>query len=216
MVKGVIWDMDGVLADTAQFHYQAWEKIFKQKGVNLSWEEFTHFFGMRDDKIIPQVLGENYTEKEITKISDEKEILFRAFAKGNVKPSEGLVDLLNLLKEDGFKMAVASSGTPENVELITGECKLKSFLSALVYGNQVKYSKPNPEIFLFASKKIGALPGKCIVVEDAPVGVEGAKKAGMGCIAITSTHKKYALKKADIIIDSFRDLSPEDFNKLIE
>lgn len=207
--------MDGVLADTSQFHYRAWEQIFKARGVNLSWEEFTHFFGMRDDKIIPMVIRGSYTKEEIIKISDEKEFLFRKFAKGYIKPFDGLIDLLNLLKADGFKMAVASSGTPENVGLITEECGLKEFFSALVYGNQVQHSKPHPDIFLLASKKLGVSPSGCIVVEDAPVGVEGAKKAGMKCIGVSSTHKRDFLKSADIVIDNYNNLSAEIFNKLI-
>ena len=215
MTKGVIWDMDGVLADTAQLHYQAWKEIFKEKGINISWDDFARLFGMRNDKIIPEILGKKHTEEEITRIADEKELLFRKFAKGNAKPFDSLVDLLSALKEDGFKMAVASSGTYENVELITTECKLKSFFSAIVRGNEVKHSKPNPEIFTFASKKMGVPPAKCIVVEDSLAGVEGAKKAGMGCIAITSTHKRDSLKGADLIVDSYKNLSAEDFNKLI-
>ncbi len=216
MTKGVIWDMDGVLADTALFHYQAWKKIFDEMGVGFSWEDFIHSFGMRNDRIIPQVLGRDCTKEEIISIDEKKEFFFREFAKDNLKPLEGLVNLLNLLKENGFKMAVASSGTPENVGLIIKECKLTPFFSSLVNGKEVKQGKPHPEIFLFASKKLDVSPEKCIVVEDVLVGIEGAKKAGMRCIAITSTHKRDFLKGADIIVDSFRDLSPEDFNKLID
>lgn len=216
MGKGVIWDMDGVLADTAPFHYQAWKKIFGERGVDFSWEDFTHSFGMRNDRIIPQVLGRKCTEEEIILIDEEKEFFFREFAKGKVKSSDGLVDLLNLLKQDDFKMAVASSGTSENIELVIKKCKLTPFFSTFVNGKNVKHSKPHPEIFLLASKKLGVPPEKCIVVEDAHAGIEGAKSAGMKCIVITSTHKRESLKDADIIVDSFRELSPKDFNKLIE
>jgi len=127
-----------------------------------------------------------------------------------------LIDLLNLLKEDGFKMAVASSGTPENVEMLIKECNLTPFFSALTNGSEVLHSKPDPEIFLLASKKLGISPEKCIVVEDAPAGVQGAKGAGMKCIAITSTHKRDSLKNADIIVDKFKHLNPKVFNELIE
>ena len=161
------------------------------------------------------VIRGSYTKEEIIKISDEKEFLFRKFAKGYIKPFDSLIDLLNLLKADGFKMAVASSGTPENVGLITEECGLKEFFSALVYGNQVQRSKPHPDIFLLASKKIGVSLSGCIVVEDAPVGVEGAKKAGMKCIGMASTHKRNSLEKADIIVERFEELNHRIFNELI-
>jgi len=127
-----------------------------------------------------------------------------------------LVDLLNLLKKDGFKMAVASSGTPENVEMVIRECNLMSFFSAFTNGSEVTHSKPDPEIFLLASKKLGVSPSKCVVVEDAPAGIQGAKSAGMKCVAITSTHKRDSLKKADIVMDRFEELNPKIFDKLIK
>jgi beta-phosphoglucomutase family hydrolase len=216
MAKGVIWDMDGVLADTAQFHYQAWAKIFADRGVKFSWEDFAHSFGMRNDRIIPKVLGRRCTEEEIMSIDKEKEALFREFAKGQIKPLDYLKDLLTSLKNKGFKMAVASSGTPENLKLVIEECKLAPFFLYLVNGKEVHHGKPHPEMFLLAAKKLGVSPAKCIVVEDAHAGIEGANRAGMKCIAITSTHKRETLKGVDIIVDSFKELGPETFNKLID
>lgn len=214
--KGVIWDMDGVLANTAPFHYEAWKKILTPKGIDYSWEEFTSSFGMKNDRIIPQVLGEGLPHEEINRIDIEKEALFREFAKGRLKPIENVVGLLNLLKGNGFKMAVASSGSPENVESVIEQCRLTHFFSILLNGKMVHNSKPHPEIFLLASEKLAVPPEKCIVVEDAPAGVEGAKRASMKCIAITSTHSRDSLKSADIIVDSFKDLNTDSFNKLID
>jgi beta-phosphoglucomutase family hydrolase len=216
MTKGVIWDMDGVLVDTTPFHYQSWQEILIGIRNDFSWEEFASSFGMRNDLIIPKVFRKECTKEEIISIDTKKEALFREFAKGKLKPLDNLVDLLNLLKEDGFKMAVASSGTPENVEMVIKEGNLMSFFSTLTNGSEVRHSKPDPEIFLLASKKLSVPPSRCIVVEDAPAGIQGAKSAGMKCIAITSTHKRGSLKNADIIVDSFRDLTTEDFNELIE
>lgn len=216
MTKGIIWDMDGVLADTAPFHYQAWKKIFDEKGIKFSWEDFTHSFGMRNDKIIPKVLGRECTPEEIADIDEEKEAFFREFAKGNVKPLDNVIELLNSLKNGGFNMAVASSGTPENVKLVIEECRLTPFFSYLVNGKEVHHGKPHPEIFLFAAKKLNIPPEKCIVVEDAHAGIEGAKKAGMKCIAITTTHKRETLEGADIIVDNFKELSTKTCNKLID
>jgi beta-phosphoglucomutase family hydrolase len=213
--KGVIWDMDGVLVDTTPFHYQSWQKILNGIRNDFSWEEFASSFGMRNDLIIPKVFRKECTKEEIISIDAQKEAAFRKLAKGKLKPLEGLIDLLNLLKEDGFTMAVASSGTPENVAMVIKECNLMSFFSAFTNGSEVLHSKPDPEIFLLASKKLGVSPSQCVVVEDAPAGIQGAKSAGMKCIAITSTHKKHSLGKADIIVDRFEDLNPKVFNKLI-
>jgi beta-phosphoglucomutase family hydrolase len=214
--KGVIWDMDGVLADTGKFHYEAWKKVFGDMGIDFSWGDFIHSFGTRNDRIIPKVLRRKCTKEEIISIDDKKEYLFREFAKGKVKPLDGLVELLISLVKDGFKMAVASSGTTENVEAVIEQCRLKSFFRVIVNGMQVKHGKPHPEVFLLAGEKLGIQPSKCVVVEDAIAGVEGAKKAGMKCIAITSTHKKNVLKKADLIVEKYEQLNPRIFSELIE
>lgn len=214
--KSIIWDMDGVLVDTTRYHYQSWLEILKGIRNDFSWEEFASSFGMRNDLIIPKVFKKECSKEEIVSIDRKKEFLFRELAKGKLKPLEGLINLLNLLKEDGFKMAVASSGTPENVEMVIRECNLMSFFSALTNGSEVLHSKPDPEIFLLASEKLGIPPSRCVVVEDAPAGIQGAKSAGMKCIAITSTHKKDSLERADIIVDKFDHLNPKVFNELIE
>ncbi len=213
--KGIIWDMDGVLVDTTRHHYQSWLEILKGIRNDFSWEEFTSSFGMRNDLIIPRVFRKEFGKEEIISIDTKKEALFRELAKGKLKPLDGLIDLLNVLKKDGFKMAVASSGTPENVKMVITECNLMPFFSVLTNGSEVLHSKPDPEIFLLASKKLGVPPSQCIVVEDAPAGIQGAKSAGMKCIAITSTHKRDSLKKADIIVDKYEQLNPKVFDELI-
>lgn len=207
--------MDGVLVDTTRHHYQSWLKILTGIRNDFSWEEFTSSFGMRNDLIIPKVFRKEFPKEELITIDEKKEATFRKLAKGKLKPLDGLVDLLKALKKDGFKMAVASSGTPENVKMVIEDCGLTRFFSAFTNGSEVKHSKPDPEIFLLASEKLHVPPSRCVVVEDAPAGIQGAKSAGMKCIAITSTHKKESLKKADIIVDKYEQLSPEIFDELM-
>lgn len=213
--KGIIWDMDGVLVDTTLHHYQSWLEILTGIRDDFSWEEFASSFGMRNDLIIPKVFGKEFRKEELTSIDEKKEATFRRLAKGKLKPLNGLVDLLKILEKDGFRMAVASSGAPENVNMVINECNLMPFFSALTNGSEVKHSKPDPEIFLLASKKLHVSPSQCIVVEDAPAGIQGAKNAGMKCVAITSTHKRDSLKKADIIVDKYEQLNPKIFNELL-
>ena len=216
MEKGIIWDMDGVLVDTTRFHYQSWLEILTGIRDDFSWEEFASSFGMRNDLIIPKVFRKECTKEEIIRIDIQKESKFRELAKGKLKPLEDLVDLLTALKKSGFKMAVASSGTPENVEMVIKGCSLTPFFSALTNGSEVTHSKPDPEIFFLAGKKLGFPPSRCVVVEDAPAGIKGAKSAGMKCVAIASTHKRASLKEADIIVNSFKELNPDIFDKLID
>lgn len=213
--KGIIWDVDGVLAKTAPFHCESWRKVWKERNIEFSWDDFKMSFGMRNDRIILEMLGRDYPEEEIAYIAKKKEYYFRKVAKGRIKPPTGLTRLLASLKNDGFRMAVASSGPPENVEFILKECNLTSFFLSFVSGSEVSHSKPHPEIFLLASRRISVEPHQCIVVEDAPAGVKGAKKAKMKCIAITTLHSKDELKEADMIINSFTEVNIEKFNQLI-
>ncbi len=212
---GVIWDMDGVLVDSAPFHYRAWRRLWEERGIYFSEEEFYKTFGMRNDAIIHRILGEEVSEKEIREIGKIKEEYFRQFAKGNIEPKPGVREILEGLKEEGFLHAVATSGPRENLDLILEETGIKHFFTALVCGEEVRRGKPHPEIFLRAAQKLSLPPSRCIVVEDAPAGIEGAKRAGMKCIGVSGTHPSYRLNMADMVIDDFRKVKAEDFCKLL-
>lgn len=216
MKKGVIWDVDGVLADTAPFHYQGWRRVWEEKGIDFSYEAFRETFGMRNDEVIRRLLGKSCSEEEIELIGNRKETYFRQVAKGRIKPLPGLVELLKSLQKDSFNLAVASSGPRENIESVLRECKITEFFNALVSGREVSHSKPHPEIFLVASRRIDIPPSHCVVVEDSLAGIEGAKRAGMKCIAVTTTHPPSHFTRADMVIENFRNLKLEDFNRLIQ
>jgi len=213
VMKGVIWDMDGVLVDSAPFHFEAWKKIWEEKGIPFSFEDFKKIFGMRNDAIIRYFLGENVSLEEIEEIGRRKEEYFRSMAKGRISPQEGLVELLEALREEGFKHAVASSGPRENVEFVVKELGILSFFEVLIAGEDVSHSKPHPEIFLKASERLGIPPARCIVVEDSPAGIEGAKRAGMKCIAVVG--KEGRTEGGDLIVKDFCGLKPEDFLRLL-
>ena len=213
--KAVIWDMDGVIADTASYHFEAWQGIFQRRGVDFTEDDFRRNFGQRNDAIIRNNLGEDLSQGEINIIAAEKEEDFRQGIKNNAKPLPGAIKLLNSLKEYGFSLALASSGTIENIQLITRELGIENLFHAIVSGREVKEGKPSPQGFLLAARRLGVEPQNCIVIEDAIAGVAAAKRGGMHCLAVTSSHPRTSLTEADLIIDSLEEVTVSDLENLL-
>jgi beta-phosphoglucomutase family hydrolase len=212
----VIWDMDGVIADTGIYHFKAWQKVFGEKGVTFTRQDFNKKFGQRNDTIIRSALGEEISQSKLDAVAKEKEETFRNLAKNNVKPLPGAVELLKSLGEHGFKLALASSAPMENIRLVTESLGIYNSFQAMVYGREVTEGKPSPQPFLLAAKKLGIEPRCCVVIEDAIAGVAAAKRAGMRCIAVTNTHSQEKLAEADLIVDSLEKVTVNDVEKLID
>ncbi|TET25914.1 MAG: HAD family phosphatase, partial [Dehalococcoidia bacterium] len=200
--KAVIWDMDGVIADTAPYHFWAWQQVFQKKGVNFTKEDFRRNFGQRNDAIIRNILGEDIAQGEVDAIASEKESGFRQKARQYLKPLPGAVELIRSLKRYGFRQALASSAPTENIRLVIMSLGIKDSFQAIVSGREVKEGKPSPQGFLLAAKKLEVAAENCVVVEDAVAGVTAAKRAGMRCLAITNTHPSSSLTEADLVVET--------------
>jgi len=212
--RAIIWDMDGVIADTGTYHCRSWQQAFKKQGINFTEEDFQHIFGQRNDTIIRKTLGRPLTQAEVDAIVQDKEEFFRQTVKQNLKLFPGVIDLLKTLQENRIGSAIASSAPMENIRLILGGLGLEGYFQAIVYGREVTEGKPSPQGYLLAAQKLGVEPQNCIVIEDAVAGVTGAKRAGMHCIAVTNTHPPESLSEADLIVDSLEKISLEDLNRL--
>jgi len=204
--KTILWDMDGVIADSNPFHFAAWQEVFDRRGINFIKDDFTKLFGTRNDFIIRNILEGEPREEDVETIAKEKETNFRGKIKGNVKPLPGAIKLLGTIKKGTFKQALVSSAPEENINLIIGELNLEGFFDSVVHGREVTESKPSPQIFLLAAEKLKAEPADCIVIEDSPLGVKAAKAAGMRCLAVTNTHPEQELKEADKVVHSLEDV----------
>jgi beta-phosphoglucomutase family hydrolase len=215
-IAAVIWDMDGVLADTAPHHLLAWQETFAKRGINFTEADFKRGFGIRNDAIIKNTLGEQLTEAEIETIAREKEATFRRIIGKDVKPLPGALELLQALYDQGIRMAIASSTTIENIHLIIGSLGIKKYFKAVVTGHDVTEGKPSPQVFLLAAKRLGAEPKNCIVFEDAVAGVKAAKSAGMYCVAVANTHPREKLKEADLIVETLEMVTVKDLEKLLK
>ncbi len=214
--RAVIWDMDGVIADSALYHLKAWQKVFQKSGVNFTEEDFRRDFGQRNDNIIRHTLGTQVSKSEIKTIAAEKENTFRELIGQGLKPLPGAIELIKSLRENGFKLAIASSGPIENIQMISQGLGIDNCFHAIVSGHDVTEGKPSPQSFLLAAEKLGVEPRNCVVIEDAVAGVAAAKRAGMHCLAVTNTHPKTSLKEADLIVDTLEAVTVNDFEELLK
>jgi beta-phosphoglucomutase family hydrolase len=215
-LEAVIWDMDGVLANTAAYHLRAWQETFAKRGTNFTETDFRRGFGVRNDAIIRNTLGEKTSNAEIETIAREKEATFRRLIGKDIKPLPGVLKLLSQLHDRGVKMAIASSAVIENLRLIVGSLGIEKYFAAIITGHEVTESKPSPQVFLLAAQRLGVEPANSIVFEDAVAGVKAAKRAGMHCVAITNSHSRENLKAADLIVDSLEEVSVKDLEKLLK
>jgi beta-phosphoglucomutase len=203
----VLWDMDGVIVDSGLYHMRSWQETFHQTGITFTEENFKHVFGMRNDEIIKNMLGKDFTQEKFETIAHAKEIAFRRLIKGNVKALPGARKILEVLNKIGFAQALVSSTPRENIELITNELNIKHYFRVIISGYDVTEGKPSPQGYLLAARRLGIKPENCVVIEDAVAGVKSAKNGGMRCIAVTNTHPSSSLVDADLIVSSLDEVS---------
>jgi len=203
-VRAVLWDLDGVLVDSAAFHFQAWRELFASLGREFSEADFRRTFGLRNDAILRDLLGD-LPLAEVERVGARKEALFRRAALGNIVALPGALSLLRLLRERRFKLALVSSTPHGNIDLILGSLGVEAAFDVIVGEEDVTRGKPDPEGFLLASKRLGVPPGECVVIEDAPAGVEAAKRGGMRCVGVSRDRPREALANADLVVVTLED-----------
>lgn len=211
---GVLWDLDGVLVDTGEAHYYAWAKALDEHQIPFTREQFRATFGMNNAGILQLLLGRAFTPEALAVIGDEKELYFRESIRGRAQLLPGVTDWLARLQAQGVRQAIASSAPPANIEVIVDELNLRPYFEAVVSGADLP-GKPDPATFLLAAEKIDCPPRHCLVVEDAVAGVTAAKRAGMKCLAVTTTHPASALQMADLITHRLDALPPDTILKLL-
>ena len=185
--KGIIFDLDGVICSTDEYHYLAWKALADRLGIPFDRQRNNLLRGvsrMESLEIILEKAGQVYTDEEKLAFAEEKNTLYRQLL-GNMSPADLTADVrdtLHALREAGLKLAIGSSS--KNTPFILARIGLSGFFDAVADGNCITYSKPNPEVFLKAAEMIGLVPAECLVVEDAHAGVEAAAAGGFACAAI--------------------------------
>ena len=211
-LQAVIWDLDGVIIDSAEEHRRSWHRLAQAEGLPLTDEQFYATFGMRNSAIIPKLWGPMPPER-IQELADNKEKYFRKFARNAATPLPGAIELLSALRDAGYCQALASSTPIKNIELINEVLDLDRYLSVLVSGESVAHGKPAPDVFLKAAAELGIEPAKCLVIEDAVAGVEAAHAGGMRCIAVTGERDLPGLRKADLMVKDLTEVTVERIRK---
>ncbi len=211
--RGVLWDMDGTLLDSAEYHWIAWRDALAEEGCHITYAQFAATFGQRNDSILRGYFGADITAAEIDRISEGKEEKYRDLVRTRgVQLLPGVQRWLDMLRADGWRQAVASSAPLRNIEVIVEALTLNDYFLALVSADAVQRGKPDPQIFQVAAERIGVPPARCIVVEDAPHGVEAGRSAGMRTIGVRTTHDDL---QADFVVATL-DLLPADaFGQLL-
>lgn len=213
--KGVIFDMDGVLVDTAAFHKQAWYDLAGREGWQMKDEFFAATFGMKNEMIIPLLVGSALAEGQLDELSGWKEQRYRELIEGKVEMLAGVGELVRQLKNGGFALAVGSSAPRVNIELIMRSVDIGEAFEVIISSEDTSKSKPDPDTFLKAAAGLELKPECCVVIEDAVAGVEAGKAGGMAVVAVTNTCTREALGRADKIVDSLAELQADDFDALL-
>lgn len=216
MSRAVIFDMDGVLVDTARPHYESWVAVGRERGVRITWEQFHQTFGQPNHQIIPRLFGPGLCADEIRRIDERKEAAFREVFRHSIRPLPGVVELIRGLHREGWRLAVGSSAPPENVELVLEALGVADYFGAVVCARDVERGKPAPDVFLKAAHAVGVEPARCLVIEDAPAGIQAAHAAGMVCLALTTSHPATALERADRVAANLEGFTAVDAACMLE
>ena len=211
MTRAVLWDLDGTLVDSADYHWRAWRDTLAGEGTSITYEQFLDSFGQKNDRILTNWFGPGATRERIQRVGDAKEAAYRRLAEAEgLQPLPGAAEWIAALRSAGWKQAIASSAPRRNVEVMLRVAGLDRSFDAMVAAEDVKAGKPDPEVFLTAAARVGVEPARCVVVEDAAAGIEAARRAGMKCIGVSPA----VTLPADIFVRSLADLPRDTFESL--
>ena len=211
-LRAVLWDMDGTLIDSGEYHWLTWRDTLAELGVTLTRQDFAGWFGSRNDRILGRYFPAMPAD-DMRRIGDAKEERYRAMVRRDgVELLPGIATWLDRLKDEGWRQAVASSAPPANIDVLVEVLGLDDVFHATVSAEEVPHGKPAPDVFLRAAEKVGVPPGRCVVVEDAGIGVEAGRRGGMRTIGIEGGH---GALDADVVTRSMADLPLDTFNQLV-
>ena len=212
--RAVLWDMDGTLIDSQRFHWISWRDTMANEGIAITRGQFLSSFGQRDDSIIPAWLGPGAPPERVERIANAKEELYRQLIRKNgISPLPGVARWLRRLQGEGWLQAIASAAPRANIDAVLEALSATHIFQGIVSAEDVHRGKPDPEVYVAAAARIEVSPDRCVVVEDAAAGVEGARRAGMHSIGVSRNGKQLP---ADIVVKSLDVLDSDAFDTLLQ
>ena len=206
-IKAILFDFDGVIANTLTYHVQAWQQVFDKYEVEIIPEDVFLLEGrMAEDlcKRLAEKKGLSLDHTTIKQITKQKRAIYNQITKATVYPSIKI--LLEYLKRISLKKALVTGSIIKNILPVVGKDFLENF-DVIITSDQVTHTKPDPEPYLTAAEKLAVKPDECLVIENAPSGITAAKHAGMFCIAVKTTiQNEQYLKDADLIVEDISNL----------
>ena len=205
---GAIFDWDGVIIDSAKLHEQSWQRLAQELGTSIAPDSFIRGFGMKSARIIEEIHRWSKDPVEIARLTNRKEALYRELvAQGEIAPLPGVVEWLRQARDAGVPCAIASSTQRLNIEMVLERIGLRDAFQEIVSAEDVVHGKPHPEVFIKAAERLKLPPERCVVFEDAHVGIEAAHAAGMKAVAVTTTHSAETLLAADLVVRQLDELT---------
>jgi HAD superfamily hydrolase (TIGR01509 family) len=210
MLKGVIFDMDGVIVDSEKFICEAAMKMFAEHNLIVKPEDFLPFVGAGEDRYIGGVAEKYGLAIDIEEAKRRTYQIYGELVKGRLEPLPGVCEFIRKAREKGLKLAVASSADRIKININLTEAGIPpETFDVIVSGQDVVNKKPDPEIFLTAAGRLGLSPSECLVVEDAVNGVAAAKAGGFRCLALTTSFTPEELAGADWIVPTLAEAPDE-------
>ena len=210
--RGVLWDLDGTLVDSGDYHFQSWRAVMGPLGVDVTRDLFAASFGQKNDRILKDWLGQRATAELIRRVADAKEAEYRRLARVcGLTALPGAREWVARLRADDWRQAIASSAPRENIDVMLDLIGLSGAFDAIVSAEDVTMGKPDPEVFLVAAARLGVAADRALVVEDAAAGIEAARRAGMRSIGVGFP----GARAADVVVNSLADLPTDAFDRLV-
>ncbi|MEJ8843997.1 HAD family phosphatase [Lacibacter sp. H375] len=207
--KAFLFDLNGTMIDDMHYHIKAWHGILNELGANISMERMKEECYGKNDELLERMFPGRFTEAEKQVMSLEKEKQYQQEFKPYLKLLPGLDTFLATAKRNNIQMAIGSAAIMFNIDFVLDNLHIRNHFAALVSADDVAVSKPDPETFVKCAERLSIEPANCIVFEDAPKGVESAKRAGMKAVVLTTMHEEHEFMANDHVLLFVKDFTDE-------
>lgn len=189
-MKGVIFDLDGTMVDNMMIHHQAWQRLLKDLGLDLTLPQVMEQVHGVNDEIFLRIFGDRFTAEERRALGAKKEAEYREIFRPQLSLIDGLPSFLDELKQNNVPIGIGSAAPKENVDFVVDNLGIRYYFKTVLHAGDVNRGKPDPEIYQKVAKGLGVDTTECIIFEDSPTGAEAAWRAGSKAVIVTTTHSE--------------------------